>query len=213
MDQDQSQDAGGLNPAEPVGLDSAEPGGLDFSEDARLIAAVGDGSLGAAEQLVERHQERIYRLAYRLTGDPDVAADIAQETFLRALQSLDRIADGRAFTQWLSRTATNLARDRWRSRRDWVALEDEQADWQVGRPTPQRDAESAQTGERIQAALMELPHRYREAFVLRHVEQMSHDEMCDELGISLSAVKVRIHRACGMMRDLLPEYDEGSEES
>lgn len=185
--------------------------GLNFAEDGRWVEAARRGDLQAAERLVARHQERIYRLAYRLTGDAEVAADIAQETFLRALQSLARIADGRAFMQWLSRTATNLARDRWRARRDWVGLEEEEAGWQTDQPTPQRDVEVAQTGERIQTALMELPHRYREAFVLRHVEQMSHEQMCEELGVSLSAVKVRIHRACHMLRDLLPEYDEGNE--
>lgn len=180
---------------------------FDFAQDERLVARARDGEDAAARQLVERHQERVYRIAYRLTGDVEVARDIAQDVFLRLLQNLHRIDDGRALTRWLTRTTTNRTRDRWRSQKDTVEFDERLHD--SGAPTKAAvdEAASTQMGERIQAALMELPHRYREAFVLRHVEEMSHEEMCAELGLGLSAVKVRIHRACHMLRALLPEYD------
>lgn len=178
---------------------------LDFEWDRRLVERARDGDAEAARQIVERHQARVYRLAYRLVGDAEVAQDLAQDTFLRVLRRLHRIEDGTALTSFLTRTATNLARDHWRRRRDTVEF-DEGDHGDVDGPDPARDAASAQIGERVQRALMAMPHLYREAFVLRHVQELSHEEMCAQLGIGLSAVKVRIHRACRMLRDLLPEY-------
>ncbi|HJP31205.1 MAG TPA: RNA polymerase sigma factor [Candidatus Latescibacteria bacterium] len=178
----------------------------DFTYDKQLVRRAGDGDEEASRELVERHQDRVYRLSYRLTGDVEAARDITQDTFLRLLQNLRRIEDGQALTRWLTRTATNLTRDRWRTRRDTVEFDDS---FEEGsRSSSSHLVEDAQLGERIQRALMELPHRYREAFVLRHVEDLSHEQMCDQLGIGLSAVKVRIHRACHMLRELLPEYEE-----
>ena len=72
-------------------------------------------------------------------------------------------------------------------------------------PDPTQRVERRELETRIQAALMELPPVYREAFVLKHVDELSHAEMCDLLGISRAAVKVRIHRACQMLRTLLTE--------
>jgi RNA polymerase sigma-70 factor (ECF subfamily) len=182
----------------------------DFSYDQRLVERAREGDDRAARELVERHQERVYRLAYRLCGDADAAQDISQDVFLRLLRNLRRLDDGRALFRWLTRTTTNVVRDRWRTRRETVefdeGLHDDPHGAQGRRPGPGEEAAQAQMGERIQRALTDLPHRYREAFVLRHVEEMSHEEMCDELGLGLSAVKVRIHRACRMLRELLPEY-------
>lgn len=177
---------------------------LDFEWDRRLVERARDGDADATRQLVERHQARVYRLAYRLMGDAEAAQDLTQDTFLRVLRGLHRIEDGTALTRWLTRTATNLARDLWRRRRDTVEFDD--GAFGDDGEDPARQAANAQIGERIQRALMALPYRYREAFVLRHVQEMSHEEMCAQLGIGLSAVKVRIHRACRMLRDLLPEY-------
>lgn len=195
-------------PASPTSRGSALLDDLDYTQDRRLVERARDGDQAAAQQIVERHQDRVYRLAYRLTGDVEAAHDIAQDVFLRTLQSLGRIHDPQALTRWLTRTTTNLAHDRWRGRRDTVEFNEDV----YHAPTPQRgpseQTASVELGERIQQALMELPHGYREAFVLRHVEQMSHEEMCDELDIGLSAVKVRIHRACRMLRKLLPEYED-----
>ena len=181
---------------------------IDFSYDRPLVERAREGDDQAARELIERHQDRVFRLAYRLTGETEAAADITQDTFLRLLQHLGRIEDGQALIGWLTRTSTNLARDRWRSRRDTVEFDDTFHDDGAVRSGPGEDAASGQMGERIQRALMELPHRYREAFVLRHVEDLTHEQMCDQLGIGLSAVKVRVHRACRMLRELLPEYDE-----
>ncbi len=180
---------------------------IDFSIDRRLVELAREGDGGAAHELIERHQERVYRLAYRLTGQADTAADIAQDTFLRLLQNLASINDGQALIRWLTRTATNIARDRWRSRRDTVEFDEALYDDDMARDITDDAAASAQMGERIQRGLMELPHRYREAFILRHVEDLTHEEMCAQLGLSLSVVKVRIHRACRMLRALLPEYE------
>lgn len=177
----------------------------DYKFDQDLVERARRGEQASAQALIERHQERIHRLAYRLTGDSDVAADVAQDTFLRMLQHLHRIDDPKALTAWLMRTCTNLSRDRWRAVRNLVEFDEITHEPASDMAGPDGGA-AAQMSERIQLALMELPHRYREAFVLRHVEELTHEQMCAELELSLSAVKVRIHRACRMLRELLPEY-------
>lgn len=160
------------------------------------------------QRIAERHQDRLYRLAYRLAGDVELAQDLVQDTFLKAFENLHRLRDGQALSHWLCQIATNLARDRWRTRKEVVPF-DEEDEHLPGSPSdPTREVESRELGERIQQALMELPHPYREAFLLRYVEEMSHEEISGVLGIGLSAVKVRIHRACRMLRQLLPDYRE-----
>jgi RNA polymerase sigma-70 factor, ECF subfamily len=179
---------------------------IDFSYDRQLVEGAREGDRQAARELIERHQQRVHRLAYRLTGDLEAAGDIAQETFLRLLNNLEHINDPQALSGWLTRTSTNLARDRWRSQRDTVEFDETFHQDGSDRGSPGDRVASAQMSEHIQRALMELPHRYREAFILRHVEELTHEQMCAELAIGLSAVKVRIHRACLMLRELLPEY-------
>lgn len=181
-------------------------GALDYEGDHQLVRRAVRADRVAMRQIVERHQERVYRLIYRMVGNVDVAQDLTQETFLKALQKLDGLHQGQALHRWLSQVATNLVRDLWRTRKEHVEFDESTLNLVSPFPHPGRDAESRQTGERIQAALMELPLTYREAFLLRYVEEMSYEEIGETLDLGLSAAKVRVHRARKMLRGLLPEY-------
>lgn len=160
----------------------------------------------AMQQIVERHQDRVYRLAYRLAGDAEVAQDVAQETFLKAFENLRHMRDGQALSQWLCQIATNLIRDRWKAWKETIQFDEEDCRLSCATSDPSREVESREIAERVQTALMGLPAIYREAFVLRYVEEMGHEEISSLLGVKLSAVKVRIHRACRMLRKLLPDF-------
>jgi len=184
---------------------------LDYERDRLLVRRAARSDADAMRQLVERHQERIYRLVYRLVGHVETAQDLTQETFLRALENVGSLEDGRTLHRWLSQIATNLVRDLWRKRRDVVEFDEEDSSSPAEDGLPDQEVAAWEAGERIQAALMELPHTYREAFLLRHVEEMSYEEISEALDLGISAVKVRVHRARRMLRELLPEYDSSGE--
>lgn len=179
---------------------------LDYDRDRQLVARAARADRGALHQIVERYQGRVYRLVYRMVGDVEVARDLTQETFLRALERMDGLQDGRALHRWLSQVATNLVRDLWRTRKDVVGFDESDPRLTPAFPLPSHQAEARETGERIQAALMRLPLVYRQAFVLRHVEELEYEEISAALEIGIAALKVRVHRACRMLRQLLPEY-------
>lgn len=186
---------------------------LNFAEDRALVQKAIQSDRLAMQQIVERHQDRVYRLAYRLAGDVEMAQDVAQETFLKAFENLHGMRDGQALSQWLCQIATNLIRDRWRAWKETVQFDEEDSNLPSPAPDPSREVESREIAERIQTALMDLPAIYREAFVLRYVEEMGHEEISSLLGVKLSAVKLRIHRACKMLRKLLPDFGaSGGEE-
>lgn len=184
----------------------------DYERDGQLVRGAAGGDRTATRQLVERHQDRVYRLIYRMVGDIETAQDLTQETFLKALANLDGLDQGQALHRWLSLVATNLVRDLWRTRKDVVEFDEADLTLASSASRQSRDAEAREAGERIQAALMELPMAYREAFLLRHVEEMSYDEISMALDVGISAVKVRVHRARKMLRDLLPEYAADGED-
>jgi RNA polymerase sigma-70 factor (ECF subfamily) len=182
-------------------LDSA-----DYEQDRVLVQQAVRSDRAAMQQIVARHQDRIYRLAYRLVGDLETARDITQETFLRALQSLAQLHDGRTLGHWLCQIATNLTRDRWKQRQDWVEFDEQDPDGPHSSADPGHDAEVEEMEERLQAALMALSYPCREAFLLRHVEGMSYQAIGAMLSVPAASVRVRAHRARGMLRALLPEY-------
>jgi RNA polymerase sigma factor (sigma-70 family) len=166
--------------------------------DAELIERVLAGERECFQPLVQRYQESLYRVACALVLDPDAAADIVQDAFVRAYANLARCHDRRRFRFWLLATLRNRGLDylKERRRRD-VSLSDDT----VVRRAEVHDAGGADTAERValrsalDAALARLSPAIRETFVLRHVEQWSIEELAELLGLSESAVKMRLHRA------------------
>jgi RNA polymerase sigma factor (sigma-70 family) len=157
------------------------------------------------EQIVEDHSARVYRLAYRLTGNAHDAEDLTQEVFVRVFRSLHTYTPG-TFEGWLHRITTNLFLDsaRRKSRIRFDALPDD-ADNRL--PSPVATPDAAYLNQLfdadIEAALASLPPDFRAAVVLCDVEGLSYEEISDVLDLKMGTVRSRIHRGRTMLRSAL----------
>lgn len=166
------------------------------------------------EDVVRTHSARVYRLAYRLTGNHADAEDLTQETFVRVFRSLDSYRPGN-FEGWLHRITTNLfldqARRRGRIRFDPIGEATERLPAAPGSEQPERGFEHANLDVDVQDALAALPPRYRAAVVLCDIEGLSYEEIGATLGIKMGTVRSRIHRARAMLREQLAHRDPARE--
>jgi RNA polymerase sigma factor (sigma-70 family) len=157
------------------------------------------------EQIVTDHSARVYRLAYRLTGNPHDAEDLTQEVFVRVFRSLDKFTPG-TFEGWLHRITTNLFLDqaRRKSRIRFDALADDAAHrLPSALPTPDVALLNQMFDADIEAALADLPPDFRAAVVLCDVESLTYEEIADVLGLKMGTVRSRIHRGRSMLRKSL----------
>jgi len=153
------------------------------------------------DEVVREHGDRVYRLAYRLTGNTHDAEDLTQETFIRVFRSLASYKPG-TFEGWLHRITTNLFLDMAR-RRSRVRMEGlpEDTDRIVGDdPSPEQVYSDTHLDPDLQAALDELPPEFRAAVVLCDVEGLSYEEIGATLGVKLGTVRSRIHRGRQALR-------------
>ncbi len=157
------------------------------------------------EEIVAEHSARVYRLAYRLTGNRHDAEDLTQEVFVRVFRSLSTYSPG-TFEGWLHRITTNLFLDgaRRKAKIRFDALADDADVRMPGRIAPP-DAEvlAALFDDDVEAALSALPPDFRAAVVLCDVEGLSYDEIADVLDLKLGTVRSRIHRGRAMLRKAL----------
>ncbi|MDC7119958.1 RNA polymerase sigma factor SigE [Cellulomonas fimi] len=158
------------------------------------------------EQIVRDHSARVYRLAYRLTGNRHDAEDLTQETFVRVFRSLNTYTPG-TFEGWLHRITTNLfldqARRKQRVRMDAMGDDSDRYASVDSLGSPERAYEHGNLDHDVQRALDELPPEYRAAVVLCDIEGLSYEEIAVTLGIKLGTVRSRIHRARARLRDSL----------
>ncbi|HXG53969.1 MAG TPA: sigma-70 family RNA polymerase sigma factor [Vicinamibacterales bacterium] len=180
--------------------------------DAAAVALARDGNSEAFHSLVERHSRAVYRLAYRLTGTPQDAEDVVQETFLKAYKQLGRFESRANFGTWLHRIAVNCSIDLIRGRPHREAAHDgsdlELLGAAVERTgtagaSPERLMLSIEVQERIGTAMTGLSAMERAAFMLRHFEGHSIDEISQSLGLKTNATKHSIFRAVRKMRAAL----------
>jgi RNA polymerase sigma-70 factor (ECF subfamily) len=163
------------------------------------------------EEVVREHSGRVYRLAYRLTGNRHDAEDLTQEVFVRVFRSLSAYTPG-TFEGWLHRITTNLFLDqvRRKQRIRFDALPDDAADRLPGNDHgPERAWEHNNLDRDVQYALDELPPDFRAAVVLCDIEGLSYEEIAATLGIKLGTVRSRIHRGRAQLRDALAHRKEG----
>lgn len=185
------------------------------ANDAAVVAQVRSGDADAFRSLVERHSERVFRLAYRITGNEATAEDAVQETFLRAFRWLSRFDERAQFGTWLHRIAVNTALEIMRKQRRHITLREtpHQRD-QPDRPDPldavpstapgpERLALSLEVERAVKAAMGELTPLERAAFVLRHFEGRSIAEICAFLELGESAGKHAVFRAVRKLRGAL----------
>jgi RNA polymerase sigma-70 factor (ECF subfamily) len=167
------------------------------------------GDSDAFRLLVEQHSRAVFRLAFRMTGNEQDAEDVVQETFLRAYRQLDKYEARSSFSTWLYRIASNYSLDlirmrkRHEDRRERGKASEERDILQtipVNAPGPDRIAHSNQVQARVNEALNELSDQERTAFVLRHFEGLSIDEIGEALGTGTNATKHSIFRAVQKLR-------------
>ena len=175
--------------------------------DGRLVSAILGGDLNAVTPLVARYRDAHMRFAVRMLGNRFDADDALQSAWLRAFRHLDRCGDPERFGAWLYAIVVNECRSVAfrRTRRERRIVDDEAA---LDAPTFDEAADQRFVREDIERALAALDDAQREAFVLKHVEQLSYEEMAEITGEGTSALKMRVKRACGRLRELLEEvYD------
>ncbi len=173
--------------------------------DAALVATARAGDRDAFRALVERHSRSLFRLAYRMTGHEQDAEDVVQDTFLRAYNNLERF-DGRAsFGSWLYRIAANSSLDLLRSRKRTSEsdIDDPLNSPRSTNPSPERLAMSGEVRERLAEAMQELSPTERTAFVLRHFEGLSIEDVSRALECQTSAAKHSVFRAVQKLRRAL----------
>jgi RNA polymerase sigma factor (sigma-70 family) len=173
-------------------------------EIAELDSAASQWSPPSWEEIVRTHSARVYRLAYRLTGNKHDAEDLTQEVFVRVFRSLSSYTPG-TFEGWLHRITTNLFLDmaRRRQRIRFEGLGDETAQRLHSGPTPAQAFDERHLDSDIAAALEALAPEYRAAVVLCDIEGLSYEEIAATLGVKLGTVRSRIHRGRAQLRAAL----------
>ena len=171
--------------------------------DSALVALARSGNANAFEELVRRHQVTIFRIALRMLGDSGDAEDASQESFLQAWRALPRFRSQSAFSTWLYRIVTNRCLNLRRARRPSQPL---LWDQESAEPGPEEAAEARNRLLVLRQAILELTPEQRAVFVLRDLEGCAYEEIVQILGISLAAVKSRLHRARLELADLLREW-------
>ena len=169
-----------------------------------LVDAALNGDDRAFTTLVDRHASACLRFATRMLGEPADAEDVAQETFLRAFNALRSYDASTPFRTWLfailvNRCRTSLLR---RARRERRVVREES---EMERASPEDRARAFEFREEIAWALATLSAEQREAFLLKHVEDLSYDEMVVVTGAGASALRMRVKRACERLQVLLDE--------
>jgi len=175
-------------------------------------AGPGAGTVPTWDEVVAQHSARVYRLAYRLTGNRHDAEDLTQEVFVRVFRSLDGYTPG-TFEGWLHRITTNLFLDqaRRRQRIRFDALSDERADrLRSAGPTPDVAYADRTFDDDVEAALATLPPDFRAAVVLCDVEGLTYEEIAQILDAKLGTVRSRIHRGRAMLRRALAHRAPGA---
>lgn len=172
--------------------------------DGALVERSLAGDSRAFTELVDRHASACLRFATRMLGDRLDAEDATQEAFVRAHRALARYDDRSPFRTWLfailiNRCRTLMTQRLRRERR--IVVDDEM----LARSSVEGDRQSIELREEIDWALRLLPAEQREAFLLRHVEQLNYEEMVVITGAGTSALKMRVKRACERLQSLLAE--------
>lgn len=172
-------------------------------DERQLIDGVLSGDPQAERLFYDRHVERVWRLAYRFTGDGDLAQDIVQETFVRAFGKLDTFRGESTLSTWVTAVATSTALSTLRKVkrfRGHVALEDAEHLAQPGRRS------EPDLKRRMDEAIAALPDGYRTVFLMHDVEGYTHEEIGAALGVQAGTSKAQLFRARGRLREALADF-------
>jgi len=187
--------------------------GQDVPEEL-LVRRAADGDPAAFDWLMRRHQDAVFNMLYRMTGNQDLAFDLVQETFLKAYKAIDTFRLGARFYTWVYKIALNSLRSHWR--KDGILPTEQQLDEDLddgivhrGSNNPADLAEAGEMEAAMQRSISTLPERHREILVLRDVEGLEYEQIADMLELSLGTVKSRLHRARMALKEKLSYLWEG----
>ena len=196
-----------------------EPNAAAVVTDEDLVARARTKDFAAFEELVDRYEDKIFRLAFRFVRNETEAKEIVQDTFLLVWRKLDTFKGDSQFGSWLYRVATNTALMRLRAQRRHPEISTEElpvdyldnygqlpAAGENWAKRPDDELQSDELRRRIQKAVDELPDIYRTVFLIRDVEGLSTEETAEVLEISIPTVKTRLHRARLALRDAITRY-------
>ena len=194
----------------------AEPRELVTLTDQEVVALARDGREAAYRELIRRYERPVFSLVLRMVRDRQLAEDLSQETFIKALNAIGSYRPEFKFSSWIFKIANNAAIDHLRRRElDTLSLdgaphastpeEIEATALQVGDKgeTPLEELEARELGSAIERAIAQLRPEYRACILLRHVEGLAYEEIAQSLDLPLGTVKTYIHRARHELRDLL----------
>ncbi|MFY9550278.1 MAG: sigma-70 family RNA polymerase sigma factor [Thermoanaerobaculia bacterium] len=187
------------------------------ADEGRLIREVRSGRTELFEYFVRQYQKKITRVAYRFLRDAGEADCAAQESFLRAYQSLDSFREGSTFETWLTRICINWCKDRLKRRRlvlyfhQGPAREEDSGEGPQEiaphpEPSPERRAAGREIRERLRAAIVALSPRQRSIFVMKHFEEMSIPEIAEVTGLDSGTIKSHLFRAAQKIRGRLADF-------
>ena len=169
-------------------------------EERELIACIIAGDQNAFAILVNRYQRLVISIVYRMTGQPQLAEDLAQEAFIKAWVNLPRFRGESSFRSWLGRIATNLTIDHLRKAKPEVELTEQ---WSTREDSPQASALKLELRQQVRDAVLEIPVQSRAALVLREYEGLSYKEIAEVLDIPMGTVMSRLNYARTRLRELL----------
>lgn len=180
-----------------------------LDDDAPLVDRSLKGDADAFAELVLRHQKRIHDLAYRMSQSPEEAADLAQETFVRAWQQLDTFRGNSRFSTWLYRLAIRVCLNAKRAETSRHRTRDSFALESTSHPSPLDSSPETERVERVQSALQRLEPQLRAAIVLTVFDGLGHAEAAQILGCAETTVSWRIFMARRKLRRWLKADDNG----
>lgn len=194
---------------------------LSTATDQEVVQRARDGVEAAYRELIRRYQRPVFSLIYRMVRDRELAEDLAQETFVKVLNAIDRYRPEFKFSSWVFKIANNSAIDHLRKKElDTLSLEGgpdattpdrlEATALQIGDSgeSPLEELEARELGSAIETAIGKLRPEYKTCIILRHVEGRPYDEIAEILGLPLGTVKTYIHRARAELRELLDPLRE-----
>jgi len=189
-----------------------------FQPDNILIEKAQRGDRGALNELIRKHQDRAYQYAFRLTRNPDIAADVVADAFVRINNALKNFKGNAAFTTWLYRIITNCYLDQRKREKGKgnVSLDsgfqqdDEDITREIEDPgrTPDELVERNQREALLHKALAQLPEFQKSMIVMYHAEQLSYEEIAESLDLPIGTVKSRLNRARISLREILAQDEE-----
>ena len=178
---------------------------MNAPTDRDLILRARRGDPEAYGDLVSRHQTGVFNVCYRILHNRADAEDLAQETFIRALDRLHTFDLEREFSPWIRRVAANLCLNHIEAQKPSAPLDEERDEDKTQSPGEQ--VEVKERSEQIRSALATLPPHYRLVVELRHYQELSYDEIASELNIPLSDVKSHLFRARKLLAEKLHAPD------